>query len=116
LSYVHLQENDTPDYGLPWFNNTVAPGPIRHSYYGFPDENYLQTNDDIVTLRVEHEFSPSVNLHTIARAANYPRQAGDHRIADLLERSDECAGGWSGGVAADIGSKYCPALSLYGFE
>jgi catecholate siderophore receptor len=75
LSYVHLQENDTPDYGLPWFNNTVAPGPIRHSYYGFPDENYLQTNDDIVTLRVEHEFSPSVNLHTIARAANYPRQA-----------------------------------------
>ena len=75
LSYVHLQENDTPDYGLPWFNNTVAPGPIRHSYYGFPNENYLQTNDDIMTLRVDHQFSPSVNLHTIARAANYPRQA-----------------------------------------
>src|SRR5258707_6546819 len=63
LNYVHLQDNDTPDYGLPWFNNTVAPGPIRHSYYGFPDENYLQTNDDILTLKVEHEFSPSVNLH-----------------------------------------------------
>src|SRR6266851_2397584 len=75
LNYVHLQDNDTPDYGLPWFNNTVAPGPIRHSYYGFPDENYLQTNDDILTLKVEHEFSPSVNLHTIARAASYPRQA-----------------------------------------
>jgi catecholate siderophore receptor len=75
LNYVHLQENDTPDYGLPWFNNAVAPGPIRHSYYGFPDENYLQTNDDILTLKVEHEFSPSVNLHMIARAANYPRQA-----------------------------------------
>jgi catecholate siderophore receptor len=75
LNYVHLQENDTPDYGLPWFNNAVAPGPIRHSYYGFPDENYLQTNDDIMTLKVEHEFSPSVNLHMIARAANYPRQA-----------------------------------------
>jgi len=75
LNYVHLQENDTPDYGLPWFNNAVAPGPIRHKYYGFPDENYLKTNDDILTLRAEHEFSPSVNLHTIARAANYPRQA-----------------------------------------
>ena len=75
LSYVHLQENDTPDYGLPWFNNTAAPGPIRHSYYGFANENYLQTNDDILTLKVDHEFSPSVNLHTIARAANYPRQA-----------------------------------------
>ena len=75
LNYVHLQENDTPDYGLPWFNNQVAPGAIRHKYYGFPDENYLQTNDDILTLKVEHEFSPNLNLHTIARAANYPRQA-----------------------------------------
>ena len=75
LNYVHLQENDTPDYGLPWLNNTVARGPIRHSYYGFPEENYLRTNDDILTLKVEHEFSPSVNLHTIVRAANYPRQA-----------------------------------------
>jgi catecholate siderophore receptor len=75
LNYVHLQDNDTPDYGLPWFYNTVASGPIQHNYYGFPNENYLQTNDDILTLKVEHEFSPSVNLHTIARAANYPRQA-----------------------------------------
>jgi catecholate siderophore receptor len=75
MNYVHLQDNDTPDYGLPWFNNTVAPGPIQHNYYGFPDESYLQTNDDILTLKAEHEFSPNLNLHTIARAANYPRQA-----------------------------------------
>jgi catecholate siderophore receptor len=75
LSYFHLTESDTPDYGLPWFNNTTAPGSIRHNYYGFPDENYLKTNDDVLTLKVEHEFSPNLNLHTIARAANYPRQA-----------------------------------------
>ena len=75
LSYVHLTENDTPDYGLPWFMNKVAPGSIRHNYYGFPDQNYLKTNDDILTLKVEHDFSANVNLRTIARAANYPRQA-----------------------------------------
>jgi catecholate siderophore receptor len=74
LSYIHLSEDDTPDYGLPWFFNQVAPA-NRHSYFGFPDENYLKTNDDILTLKVDHEFSPSLNLHTIARAANYPRQA-----------------------------------------
>jgi catecholate siderophore receptor len=74
LSYVHLQENDTPDYGLPWFYNGVAPA-ARHSFYGFPNDNFLRTNDDVLTLKVEHEFSPSVNLHTIARAANYPRNA-----------------------------------------
>ncbi len=75
LSYLHLTESDTPDYGLPWLNNTVAPGPIRHNYYGFPDENFLKTNDDIITLKVEHEFTPNLTLRTIARAANYPRNA-----------------------------------------
>jgi catecholate siderophore receptor len=99
LSYVHLQENDTPDYGLPWFNNTVAPGPIRHGYYGFPDENYLQTNDDILTLKVEHEFSPSVNLHTIARAANYPRQA---QITEPQICSNAPASVPVGGVVASL--------------
>ena len=99
LTYVHLQDNDTPDYGLPWFNYTVAPGPIRHNYYGFPDENYLQTNDDILTLKVEHEFSPSVNLHTIARAANYPRQA---QITEPQICSNAPASVPVGGVVASL--------------
>lgn len=75
LSYVHLTESDTPDYGLPWLFAGLAPGAIRHNYYGFPDENYMKTNDDMVTLKVEHEFSSNVNLRTLARAANYPREA-----------------------------------------
>ena len=74
LSYVHLSENDTPDYGLPWLFNGVAPA-NRHSYFGFPDENYLKTNDDILTLRVSHDFKPNLNVHMIARAAHYPREA-----------------------------------------
>jgi catecholate siderophore receptor len=74
LIYEHLAENDTPDYGLPWLFNKLAPA-NRRSYYGFADENYLKTSDDILTLRVEHDFSPRFNLHNLARAANYPRQA-----------------------------------------
>lgn len=74
LSYEHLTENDTPDYGLPWQFNHLA-GANRHSYFGFEDENYLKTNDDILTLKVEHDFRPGLNVHTIARGANYPRQA-----------------------------------------
>jgi catecholate siderophore receptor len=75
LSYFHLTENDTPDYGLPWFDNKPAPGPIRHNYYGFPDANYLKTNDDVITARLDHDFTENINLHSMARAANYPRQA-----------------------------------------
>ncbi len=75
LSYFHLTENDTPDYGLPWFYSQLAPGVSRYSYFGFPDENYLKTSDDILTARVEHVFNEHVTLHSIARAANYPRSA-----------------------------------------
>jgi catecholate siderophore receptor len=99
LSYVHLTENDTPDYGLPWFMNTVAPGAIRHNYYGFPDQNYLKTNDDILTLKVEHDFSANVNVRTIARAANYPRQA---MITEPQICSNERVSVPVGGVVASL--------------
>jgi catecholate siderophore receptor len=73
LSYEHLTESDTPDYGLPWLFNGLAPGVNRRSYFGFPDENFLRTNDDVLTARVDHDFKHGMNLHSIARAANYPR-------------------------------------------
>ena len=75
ISYLHFTESDTPDYGLPWFFNQLAPGVNRHSYFGLPDENFLRTNDDIVTVRASHAFSNNVDLHTIGRWANYPRDA-----------------------------------------
>jgi catecholate siderophore receptor len=75
LSYLHMTENDTPDYGLPWFYNKLAPGVSRHAYYGFPDQNYLKTDADILTGKFDHDFSHSIAVHSIARAANYPRSA-----------------------------------------
>ncbi|MGA8938430.1 MAG: TonB-dependent receptor [Acidobacteriaceae bacterium] len=75
VSYFHLTEDDTPDYGLPWFENGLAHGVNRHSYFGFPDENHLNTNDDILTLKANRvlDSNGEVDVHTIARWANYPR-------------------------------------------
>jgi catecholate siderophore receptor len=75
VSYFHLSEDDTPDYGLPWFENGLAHGVNRHSYFGFPEANHLRTNDDILTVKANHAFDSSgeVDLHTTARWANYPR-------------------------------------------
>ncbi|MES2393314.1 MAG: TonB-dependent receptor [Acidobacteriota bacterium] len=74
ISYFHFTESDTPDYGLPWLLNGLAPGVNRHSYFGFPDANYLKTSDDIVTLKANHPIGKNVDVHTIGRWANYPRQ------------------------------------------
>jgi catecholate siderophore receptor len=55
-------------------------------------------------LKVEHEFSPNLNLHTIARAANYPRQA---QITEPQICSNWSASVPVGGV---VGTPTTPAL------
>jgi catecholate siderophore receptor len=74
ISYFHLTEDDTPDYGLPWLFNKLSPAG-RHSYFGFPDANYLRANVDVLTGKVDHDFAPAASLHSIARWANYARDA-----------------------------------------
>jgi catecholate siderophore receptor len=72
LSYFHQNASDTPDYGLPWLFN--APAPVnRANYYGMRNSNYLRTNDDIATARVEHDFNSHVTLRNQVRYANYFR-------------------------------------------
>ena len=116
LSYVHLQESDTPDYGLPWLYNTVAPGPIGITITDFPNENYLKTNDDILTLKVEHEFSPNRESAHHCAGGELSAAGADYGAADLLECAGERAGGWDCGVAADVGGESDAAVPLYGCE
>lgn len=74
ISYFHLTEDDTPDYGLPWLYNKLSPS-SRYSYFGLPDSNRLRASVDVVTGKVDHDFSPAVSIHTIGRWANYGRDA-----------------------------------------
>jgi catecholate siderophore receptor len=74
ISYFHLTEDDTPDYGLPWLLNKLSPAG-RHSYYGFPDSNHLRADVDVLTGKLDDDFTPYVALHSIGRWANYARDA-----------------------------------------
>lgn len=72
-SDFHMQEDDIPDYGIPWYFGHPAPVP-RHNYYGFTHDNFLRTNADIGTIRVEHDLSDHGLLRDIARYAHYERK------------------------------------------
>jgi catecholate siderophore receptor len=72
--YFHFAENDIPDYGIPWYFNRAAPVP-RHNYYGFRDGNYLRTDVDMVTLKLEHDISTWAILRNRTRFANNQRDA-----------------------------------------
>ena len=110
LSYEHFTESDTPDYGLPWFLSGLAPGVDRHAYYGFADENFLRTNDDVLTVRANHTFRNNLDLHTIGRFANYPRNAQitEPQICSNASLSVP-VGGWVTALpTSSVTGKACP--------
>jgi catecholate siderophore receptor len=72
ISYLHQQEYDTPDYGLPWLYGRPA-ATSRASWYGFDDSDYLQAIDDIGTIKVEHDFNDNISLRSQFRYGNYER-------------------------------------------
>jgi catecholate siderophore receptor len=72
--YFHFNEDDIPDYGIPWYFNRAAPVP-RHNYYGFRDGSYLRTEVDMVTLKAEHDISDWLTIRNKARFANNQRDA-----------------------------------------
>ena len=79
LSYVHQSADDRPDYGLPWLNGRPAQVP-RHNYYGFEDD-YSNTDGNLLTARVRHEVNDRIHLDAQVRAANYSRE---NRITEPL--------------------------------
>ncbi len=73
LSYFHQDEDDIPDYGIPWLFNQAAPV-NRNNYYGLADDrNFLRAYDDMGTVKLEHDFNSSVTLRDQVRYANYTR-------------------------------------------
>ncbi len=79
FSYMKQTSDDRPDYGLPWLGTRPAPV-ARDNFYGFEDD-YLETDADLLTAHVEHRVSDSIRLDVQARYADYER---DVRITEPL--------------------------------
>ncbi|MFD1626106.1 TonB-dependent receptor [Azospirillum griseum] len=73
LSYMHLVEDNIPDYGLPVVNGTSLPNVKRENYYGYKDLNAENVRADIATAKLEHEFNDVVSVRNTLRAAQTKR-------------------------------------------
>jgi catecholate siderophore receptor len=85
FSYLHQTEYDIPDYGLPWVYQASPgtaqaigrPAPLsltQSNYYGFENGNYLRTNADVATAKIEHDFDKDFTVGDQFRYAHYTRQ------------------------------------------
>jgi catecholate siderophore receptor len=70
LSFLHQDENDLPDYGIPFIDGSPA-AVNRHSYYGLLDYDKSKTGVDVGTVRLEHKFSDHVSLTDSVRYGHY---------------------------------------------
>jgi catecholate siderophore receptor len=86
LSYLHEQSDDNPDYGIPWLFNGPAPV-ARHNYYGFEHGNFLRTDVDVATARVEHDVNSWIKVSNQARYGHYKRavQITEAKVAGTID-------------------------------
>jgi catecholate siderophore receptor len=85
FSFIHQSEYDTPDYGLPvLFQGTAgAPRQVaqpvpesvgRSNFYGFAENDFLRTNVDVATAKIEHDVNDWLTVRDQLRYAHYVRQ------------------------------------------
>ena len=77
LSYFHLAQDNLPEYGLPWVPVNTNPElaaysngmpPVDQSnFYGLKARDYENTDTDIGTLQVDHDFSGTTTLRNLTR-------------------------------------------------
>jgi catecholate siderophore receptor len=85
MSFVHQEENNRPDYGIPWIAGTSDdpgyPAPVdRSNYYGFSNDR-LDTVVNIATGRIEHDVNDHLHLRSQLRYSNNTR---DFRYTEAI--------------------------------
>jgi catecholate siderophore receptor len=70
LSYFNEEENNVPDYGIPFIDGEPARVE-RSNYYSLANYDRTRTKTNIGTIRFEHDFADNVTFSDSLRYANY---------------------------------------------
>ncbi len=72
LSYLHQEERNMPDFGVPYLDGRPLRVPTS-TFYGLGVVDEESTRTDVFTARFEHRFNDSIRLRNTFRWANYGR-------------------------------------------
>lgn len=84
VGYFHLEQDNIPDYGIPWVTATHnvlsslrnQPAPVDYeNFYGLRARDYERTETDIGTAIVKHDVNDSVSIRSILRAGQTVRDS-----------------------------------------
>lgn len=86
LKYLHQQEDNLPDYGIPFVFGKPAPV-SRDTFYGLPADDKFAAHVDVLTGRVEHKIN---NWLTVSDTARYGRYSFDSRQTAAIYGDANC--------------------------
>jgi catecholate siderophore receptor len=84
LSYLHLAQDNMPDYGLPWVPAANVPlatyangrAPVDESnFYGLRARDFEHIDNDIATAELAHDFSRGFTLRNLTRIGGTRRDS-----------------------------------------
>lgn len=71
LGYVHQEDHNIPQYGVPYFENASNDGPVpgvdRSDYFGYKKLDTQRVNLDRLTATFDHEFSDKTSIRNLTR-------------------------------------------------
>jgi catecholate siderophore receptor len=67
LSYLHQEDDNIPQYGVPYYNGGPLPGVDRENYYGYHNVDTQEIKTDALTGRFEHAFNDNLSLRNQTR-------------------------------------------------
>jgi catecholate siderophore receptor len=84
LNYSYLDQDNIPDYGLPWVPPTNIPlaehadrpAPVDYdNFYGLRSRDYEKTVTGIATAQIDHDFSNNLSLRSVVRQGEASRDS-----------------------------------------
>ena len=71
LQYVHQEDDNIPQYGIPYYQNAVNNGPLpgvdRSDYFGYRNVDTQESTVDQATITFEHELGDRISIRNLAR-------------------------------------------------
>ncbi|MEW5684718.1 MAG: TonB-dependent siderophore receptor [Pseudomonadota bacterium] len=65
--YQHQEDRNTPSYGVPHYNGNPVPGVDPGNYYGYSNVDEQNSDVDILTGIIDHDFGDGLKLRNLSR-------------------------------------------------
>lgn len=73
LSYLHQNDDNLPDYGVPAFDGKRLAGVDREGFFGWKNIDKEEIQTDAFTVKFEHDFNDNLRLQNLSRYSQVKR-------------------------------------------